>query len=94
MRETPSINYFPEPADPCPDVLDQASRTEQMERDNGVKAAALACAPQTHHRFDGIHCVEDDCGVVIPAARLAQGKVRCTDCQAERELAHKQFRRG
>lgn len=94
MSENSKINYFPEPVDACPDVLDQASRTEQMERDNGVKAATLACAPQQHHRFDGIHCVEDDCGVVIPAERLAQGKVRCTSCQAELESANKQFRRG
>lgn len=93
MSET-KINYFPDAADPCPDVLDQASRTEQMERDNALKAASLACAPQTHARFDGLHCVEDDCGVEIPAGRLALGKVRCADCQAELEFVGKQFRRG
>lgn len=94
MSETAKISYFPETADACPDVLDQASRTEQMERDNGVKAAMLASAPQRHHRFDGTHCVEEDCGVVIPDARLAMGKVRCVDCQSDLDDANKQFRRG
>ena len=92
MSETAKITYFPEPTDACPDVLDQASRTEQMERDNGIKAAMLASAPQCHHRFDGVHCV--DCEIDIPAARLALGKVRCVDCQSDRDESNKQYRRG
>ena len=40
-------------------------------------------------RFDGRHCVEEDCGVPIPQERLNIGKVRCIDCQAfaERQRA-------
>lgn len=30
--------------------------------------------------FDGIHCMDADCGVEIPAARLATGAVTCIDC--------------
>lgn len=38
--------------------------------------------PESHPDFDGVHCVEDDCGVVIPKLRLDMGRVRCVDCQA------------
>jgi len=38
-----------------------------------------ANAPQSHPDFDGINCVS--CGTSIPSARLAMGKVRCTECQ-------------
>ncbi len=37
--------------------------------------------PEKHPDFDGIHCVEEDCGVEIPPGRLLHGKVRCVDCQ-------------
>lgn len=30
--------------------------------------------------FDGHHCVNDDCGVEIPAGRLATGADDCIDC--------------
>lgn len=30
--------------------------------------------------FDGLHCTDPDCGVEIPAARLATGAVTCIDC--------------
>lgn len=38
--------------------------------------------PESHPAFDGLHCVEEDCGVEIPTVRLNMGKVRCVDCQA------------
>lgn len=83
-------NNFPERAEPCADVLDQATKFEEMERSHSVRAASDACAPQKHHLFDGTHCVEEDCGVVIPGVRLKAGRVRCTDCETLLEQARKQ----
>ena len=42
-------------------------------------------APEQDARFDGKHCVEEDCSVDIPPARLALGRVRCVDCQTIHE---------
>jgi RNA polymerase-binding transcription factor DksA len=33
------------------------------------------------------HCVEEDCGEELPAARLEMGRIRCTECQTKRERA-------
>lgn len=35
--------------------------------------------------WDGIHCVEEHCGVEIPERRRANGYCRCVDCQGLKE---------
>jgi hypothetical protein len=78
------------------DVIDDAGEYNQVYQDAAFKTAGFnfeegkvspALAAQTHPDFDGAHCV--DCDVVIPAQRLAWGRVRCTECEATRELKKK-----
>lgn len=64
--------------------MEMAERLEQAQRDAGVRAAARQ-ANETSDLFDGVHCIEPDCGEPIPQARLALNKVRCVTCQAARE---------
>ena len=46
-----------------------------------MRRALGKSGPESHPDFDGVHCVEPDCEIEIPTARLALGKVRCVDCQ-------------
>lgn len=39
-------------------------------------------SPEHHPDFDGTHCVEPDCGIAIPEARLALQRIRCVTCQS------------
>ena len=39
--------------------------------------------------FDGIHCVEPDCGVELPATRVANHCMRCTACETRLEKQNK-----
>lgn len=63
-------------------------------------AAIEACQDDAHRRqigksaperqpgweqWDGKHCVEEDCGAVIPKARAAQNRCRCVECQERLE---------
>ena len=61
--------------------FDLAQRLEETARAEAEREAHVACAPQTHPNFDGVHCVEADCGDEIPAGRLSLGRVRCRECQ-------------
>jgi RNA polymerase-binding transcription factor DksA len=65
--------------------FERAAKLEQQEREAALARNEKALAPQTHPDFDGVHCVEADCGEPIPPARLALGKIRCVDCQTRRE---------
>ena len=65
---------MPDPADNAAPVIEAfLARSEQAARGRS--------GPESHPGFDGAHCVEEKCGVAIPAGRLALGKVRCVDCQ-------------
>lgn len=75
------------------DVLDQASELTDFLTEAAVNERRALAAPESHRRFDGLHCVEEDCGVEIPEARLKHGKVRCVDCQEIIEKQHKTDRR-
>ena len=64
------------------DLADLAGDTiEVCLKDAEVRARGKS-APEFDSRFDGRHCVEEDCEVEIPTARLNMGKVRCVECQA------------
>lgn len=67
--------------------IERAEELERAERDEALRKASRACAPEFHENFDGTHCIEDDCGEVIPPGRLALGKIRCVTCQELREKA-------
>lgn len=62
------------------DPIDQAGETAQLFLDADIAAARGKSGPDSHPNFDGLHCVEEDCGVEIPQARLDHGRVRCVDC--------------
>ena len=65
-------------ADPC-DIAGETIEACQAEAERRARGKS---APESHPDFDGVHCVEDECGVAIPAGRLNLGKVRCVDCQS------------
>lgn len=75
------------------DELAMAGHLQQQLNDGGVAAARAALAPQTDKRFDGKHCVEEDCGVELPHMRLVYGRIRCTTCQCRVEDLAKRRRR-
>jgi RNA polymerase-binding transcription factor DksA len=70
-------------ADRYTELIDAAQ--EQQEKTNRAaedRIRSLA-QPETDPDFDGKHCI--DGGEVIPAARLALGKIRCVKCQTALE---------
>lgn len=71
------------------DIIDDAQRYNELHHEVVFKNHAIRMLPESHPNFDGTHCVEEDCGVQIPQARLAMGKVRCVDCQTLIEKRHK-----
>lgn len=67
------------------DPADIANDTLEVCQADALRRQLGSSAPETHPDFDGTHCVNDDCGIVIPAKRLALGRVRCVDCQGALE---------
>ena len=67
------------------DLADIAAETVETCLADAERRARGKSAPEKHPDFDGLHCIEEDCGIEIPAARLNMGKVRCVDCQMLRE---------
>ena len=65
--------------------MEAASETERLHREAAIAAASSAERMPAGTKFDGLHCIEEDCGDEIPAARLAQGKFRCVTCQTLKE---------
>ena len=65
-------------ADPC----DIANDTLEVCQAEALRRALGKSKPETHPDYDGEHCVDENCGIVIPAARRALGKVRCVECQS------------
>lgn len=65
------------------DIIDTANAfAARLNADAEARARATAAksvAPEYDPTFNGLNCV--DCGEVIPAPRLAMGKVRCMECQ-------------
>lgn len=73
------------------DTIDQGGQTAQLFLDASLAGQLGKSAPEKHPDFDGEHCV--DCGIDIPAARLAHGRVRCVSCQGEIERKSSQYQR-
>ncbi len=63
------------------DPADIANDTLETCLADAQRRALGKSAPESHPDFDGKHCVEEDCGVVMPPGRLALGRVRCVECQ-------------
>ena len=64
------------------DPADIAGETIVACIQDALARARGKSAPEHDARFDGAHCVEEDCGVSLPRERLNMGRVRCVDCQA------------
>lgn len=67
------------------DDLEIADQLAQDERDRGLAKAQASLAPEKDERFDGKHCVEEDCGSELAPVRIAYGRVRCAACQTRIE---------
>ena len=67
------------------DLADIAAETLEVCMADALRRQLGKSAPEQDSRFDGAHCIEEDCGVEIPRARLNMGRVRCVDCQVRVE---------
>lgn len=67
--------------------MENAAALELLHRDAALRNVMNA-KPETSPLFDGLHCIEPDCGEEIPAPRLALLKIRCVECQARKEKPH------
>jgi hypothetical protein len=67
------------------DDLEMAGALQEHYNAEGRARSERALAPETHPDFDGVHCVEADCGVELPAVRLAYKRIRCTPCATAAE---------
>lgn len=64
--------------------MENASALELLHR-NAAIAAQMNKANETSPLFDGVHCIEVDCGDEIQPERRALGKIRCISCQRRKE---------
>ena len=67
----------------APDPVDLASDREEIDRDNALRRVIERANIKAPADFDGETCV--DCGLDIPAGRLALGKWTCIYCQELRD---------
>lgn len=67
------------------DPMDLAAQMSEDMLNADIQNARVKTEPEKHPDFDGAHCVEETCGIEIPAARLEMGRIRCVECQTRRE---------
>lgn len=79
--------------DKHPDILDQAQALTEHTTQKMIEKIRANAKPEYDPHFDGVHCVEESCGVEIPEARRKAGRVRCVDCQSLLEQSQAFFRR-
>lgn len=73
------------------DIVDAADAVTELWTADAERRARGKSAPESHPEFDGLNCV--DCCEPIISARLAAGRVRCTECQSTLEWEIKVGRR-
>lgn len=72
------------------DEADIAGEQEEYFRSEALRQARVTCkAPED---WEPPECY--DCGLEIPAGRLALGKYVCVECQSIRENVNKLYRRN
>ena len=77
-----------------PDLADNASPVVELWTADAERRARGKSAPESqpnYDEFNGLDCV--DCCEPIIGARLAAGRVRCTECQSTLEWEIKVGRR-
>lgn len=76
------------------DPLDKASEIAQMYADQGLDKVKRKVQHEQQQNEDGTWPITEcmDCGVDIPEQRLAWGRVRCVECQENKERRERGFR--
>jgi RNA polymerase-binding transcription factor DksA len=75
------------------DIADQAQdQIEAFNEQSVERARRKAQQPEADPDFNNENCL--DCGIDIPKARLALGRIRCVECQTLLERAEKMKRGG
>lgn len=69
------------------DPTDTACDLQADFNEAGLNAVREAMRAESDPDFDGKHCI--DCDVKIPELRLADGRIRCVDCQDTKERRSK-----
>lgn len=80
------------------DDSDLASQREQQHNEQALvrlqqAEAQRILATQTaidNGNFDGVHCIDEECGEELPPERRADYRMLCTSCQTLREATNKQ----
>jgi hypothetical protein len=75
------------------DELDVAAEMQEQANVDALARVRLQLT-QTHPDFDGVHCIEADCGVELPGVRIAYKRIRCTTCETKKEQQAKLRRRA
>jgi RNA polymerase-binding transcription factor DksA len=73
------------------DTIDDAQAYNEVYQKVSLDNFRARLAPEVHPDFDGINCV--DCGDTMPKQRLVLGRIRCVECQQERESREKLYYR-
>jgi RNA polymerase-binding transcription factor DksA len=68
-------------------ILEHSEMLVNKEIDDQIKTAQQALAKPAG--FDGVNCIEEECGEPIPQERLSLGAYRCIDCQEAHEQKEK-----
>jgi RNA polymerase-binding transcription factor DksA len=71
------------------DENERATLIEEQFTEAAIEAVREKVQPESHPDFDGAHCVE--CEELLPAARLALGRVRCVACQEQLEREARRY---
>lgn len=65
---------------------EQALIRRRAEEEKRIAATKTALE---HGNFDGVHCIDAECGAPLPASRIIDHRMLCTSCQAIREKQNK-----
>lgn len=68
-------------SDRLTELIDAAQNQQRENEERALMNVRARMAPERHPHFDGSHCVEADCGDLLPKARLLDGRIRCVECQ-------------
>lgn len=87
---------FPDEAERCADLIDEAGRITDMHNQHYIAAARAKSAPEQIRNADGTwpitECVE--CATELNHVRLMMGRVRCFACQTDKEKRGTRHGRG
>lgn len=71
------------------DVMDDAQKYNDLYQQVAFQNQRNKSVEEIDGRFNGANCV--DCEIKIPRARLRMHKIRCVDCQSDKETHDKLY---